>query len=65
MSRKFRPAQCPGCKAFSRKKNIKFPAVMIKACEGVKGYSTSHADFKGKSSRKCSQFEAKTEEVSI
>ena len=58
MSRKFRPAQCRHCRHLSRKENIKFANVRILACEGVKGYSTSHADFKGETSRKCLDFEA-------
>ena len=59
MSRKFRPAQCPRCISMSRKTNIKYPVMILLACEGAKGYSTSHADFKGESSHHCHDFEAK------
>ncbi len=58
MSRKFRPNLCPRCRFLSRKDNPKYGALLQKACEGVKGgYSSSHAEFKGQSSRPCQDFE--------
>ncbi len=56
MSRKFRPDQCPKCLYESRTPNVKFPTLVTRACEGIQGYSTSHTDFKGQTSRWCTDY---------